>query len=456
MKYWKLLWNLYRMKQNIRKTSVQIQKEQEEKLHELLVFAWENSRYYHKTFAAAGITEETIRTAPLTAFPAITKAELLQNFDELITVSDVTQEELRRFDAEESVSRKPFKEKYHAVHSSGSTGKPGYFLYDEAAWNTMLLGIIRGALWNLSMPQIIKLLIRGPRIVYIAATDGRYGGAMAVGDGIDGVGAAQIYLDIKTPLAEWVRQVREFKPNIVIGYPSAIKILAELVECGKVDVNVSRVISCGEPLGNSLRHYLEEIFHTQIINIYGASESLALGVETEPQNGMVLFDDMNVVEMEDGNMYLTSLYNFAQPLIRYQLSDHLTLKKPDENSACPFTRAVGLLGRNEDLLWFEDAEGNREFLHPLAIEGFCLEGLTDYQIRQTARDSFEMLAETSSHASKSMIQKEMIHQMQSILSEKNLGYVKFSIRFVDEIRPDPQTGKKPLILHTNKKAGAAG
>lgn len=35
----------------------------------------------------------------------------------------------------------------------------------------MLLGIIRGALWDMSMPQILSLLARGPRIAYIAATD---------------------------------------------------------------------------------------------------------------------------------------------------------------------------------------------------------------------------------------------------------------------------------------------
>ena len=63
--------------------------------------------------------------------------------------------------------------------------KPGYFVYDEDAWNQMLLGIIRAALWDMSMPQILRLLIKRPRIVYIAATDGRYGGAMAVGDGIE-------------------------------------------------------------------------------------------------------------------------------------------------------------------------------------------------------------------------------------------------------------------------------
>ncbi len=419
------------------------------KLRKLLRFAWEHSSYYRAVFERAGITEEQLDTLPLSCFPTIDKQALLEHFDELVTVSDLKQENLREFDAREAADRKPYQGKYHVVHSSGSTGKPGYFVYDEDAWSQMLLGIIRAALWGMSMPQILGLLMKRPRIVYIAATDGRYGGAMAVGDGIDGVGAKQMYLDIKTPVAEWIRQIREFQPNIVIGYPSAIKILAQLMENGEVGLDAERVISCGEPLGTNLRTYLEKIFRTQVVNFYGSSESLALGVETNPKDGMLLFDDMNVIEVENGVMYLTCLYNYAQPLIRYRLSDRLTLKAP-EGGELPFTRAVGLLGRNEDVLWFEDGRGNREFLHPLAIEGFCIEGLKDYQFRQTTKDTFEMFAETEHGASKERIRQEMLQQMREILSEKKLDFVQFYVNFVNEILPDIRTGKKPLIFASNE------
>lgn len=456
MKYLQLLWNLFCMKRNSKKSALKIQKLQEERLRNLLRFAWKNSDYYRKAFENAGITEKNIWTTPLADFPSLNKTQLLENFDDLITVSDITQEEIRRFDAEEAMSREPLKGKYHVVHSSGSTGKPGYFLYDENAWNTMLLGIIRGALWDLSMLDILDLLSHGLRIVYIAATDGRYGGAMAVGDGIDGIGAQQMTLDIKTPLAQWISQIREFRPNIIIGYPSAIKILAELVERGDVKVNVYRVISCGEPLGKSLRSFLESVFRTSIINIYGASESLALGVETNAEDGMILFDDLNIIEVENEQMYLTSLYNYAQPLIRYQISDHLTLERAKPNSSCPFTRATGLLGRNEDLLWFTDDWGNREFLHPLAIEGFCIDGLLDFQFCQTGKDSFEMLAEISPFCSERRIREEMMQQMTIILLEKGLGYVSFSIRFVPEILPNPATGKKQLIISWDGEGENAG
>lgn len=445
MNYLKTLLELHGLRKNCRLTAEKLRALQEKKLRKLLHHAWEYSAYYRRSFKEAGISEEELDTLPLSCFPSIDKEILMTHFDELITISGVSQKELREFDEKTKADRRPYQGKYHIVHSSGSTGRPGYFLYDEVAWSSMLLGIIRGALWDMTMPQILKLLAGKPRIVYIAATDGRYGGAMAVGDGIDGVGAEQMYLDIKTPLEDWVKRLKRFQPNIIIGYPSAIKIMAELAEQGEVEVKIEKVISCGEPLGVGLRTYLEEIFGARVVNIYGASESLALGVEMDPAEGMLLFDDLNMIEIENGVMYLTCLYNFGQPLIRYRLSDRLTLKKAGTGDRYPFTRAVGLLGRNEDILWFEDGQGKREFLHPLAIEGFCIEGLKDYQFCQITKDSFEMYAEVSETASKEKIRAEMLTEMRKILAEKGLDFVQFYVNFTEQILPDPKTGKKQLI-----------
>ena len=44
----------------------------------------------------------------------------------------------------------------------------------------------------------------------------------------------------------------------------------------------------------------------------------------------------------------------------------------------------------------------------------------------------------------------MLRQMKAILKEKHLGYVQFYVRFVDAILPDPVTGKKPLIVPSEK------
>lgn len=447
MNYFKLLYSFFKLRGNTKKLRAELQLLQQQKLETLLHYAWDHSAWHRRRFENAGITREQLGALPLSALPTMDKGDLLGHFDEIVTADGLRQQELRRFDEEKSLSERDFMGKYHVVHSSGSTGNPGYFVYDTAAWGQMLLGIIRGALWDMSTAKILRLLARGPRILYIAAVGGRYGGAMAVGDGVEGLHAKQLHLDINRPLSEWIGSIREFKPNLIIGYPSAIKIFGELVEQGTIEANILRVISCGEPLGPSLRGYLTQTFNCDVVNFYGASESLALGVETGDSEGMALFDDMNIIEVENGVMYLTCLYNFVQPLIRYRLSDHLTLREPSPADRYPFTRADILLGREEDMLWFENEYGGREFLHPLAIEGFCIDGLRDFQFRQSSADSFEMLAEIATEEKREPVRGEMMRWMGRILQEKRLDYVRFSVRFVDSILPDPHTGKKKLIVY---------
>ena len=53
---------------------------------------------------------------------------------------------------------------------------------------------------------------------------------------------------------------------MVVGYPSAIKILGELEQKGSIHLQVQRIVSCGEPLGASLRQYLEQTFHAVVLN----------------------------------------------------------------------------------------------------------------------------------------------------------------------------------------------
>lgn len=450
MEYLKLLFELRQLKKNENKSREQLIKIQNKKLRKLLTFAYEHSAYYRNSFDRAGLNKQLIQTAPLSKFPVIDKKILMEHFDDIVTVGDVSQEALRRFDIE-NTDGGLFKNKYHVVHSSGSMEKPGYFVYDKQAWNSMLIGMVRGALWEKSMGGIIKYVLDKPRIVYIAATDGRYGGAMAVGAGIEGIGAKQLFLDIKTPLAEWIRQLNAFKPNTVIGYPSAIKILAELAENGEMQLNLKRIVSCGEPLRASLRETLNRLFHTDVINFYGASESIALGVEGTAAEGMYLFDDVNYIEVENGVMYLTNLYNYVQPLIRYKLSDKLTLIPYDKTDRYPFTKAQRIVGRNEDLMWFENNKGGKEFIHPLAIEGYCINGMRDYQFRQISIDAFEMLVELSDKSKRTNVQKEMMLRMEIILKEKNLENVQFYVSFTDNIMPDKKTGKKKLVVKDFKE-----
>lgn len=445
MRYASMIRGLFALRHAARLPREALDAMREERLRAVLSHAYARSPYYRRTFSEAGLGAGDIATAPLEAFPITDKAAIMEHFDEAVVAQGVTRDALIAFDEGERDASALFKGSYHVVHSSGSTGKPGYFLYDEAAWSRMLLGIVRGALWGMTNGELARLLVQRPRVLYVAATDGRYGGVMAVSGGVGHLRMEQLSLDVNTPLDRWAEAVRAFDPAVVIGYPSAVKLLAELVEDGALEADIRRVVSCGEPLGAGLRAFFERTFGAPVANFYGASESLALGVEVDPAEGMVLFDDLNWVETCQDGLYPTSLYNFAQPLVRYRLTDELVAKAPPAASRCAFSRVESVQGRSEDLLWFE-RDGAREFLHPLAVEGFNVEGLRDYQFRKVAADAFEMIADVPDVARRPAVRDELVRQMRPILEANGLGRIGFEVRFSDEIAPDPRTGKKRLIV----------
>ena len=441
MTFTNLVLKLSAAKLNTRLPRSVIQKMQQKRLREMLIFAYDHSPYYREAFKTAGINSRNISYAPIESFPTMDKQTLLNNFDRVVTVRNLTQEKLRNFDSSENADKKTLGGKYHLIHSSGSTGKPGYFLYDNNAWDAMLIGIIRAALWDLSMLEIFKLKLSKPKILYIAAADGRYAGAMAVGDGLDDLGFEKLVLDVQTPLDELQKQLREFKPDIIIGYPTAIKML---VRTANYKFNLKRVVTCGEPLSENLRKYFKKIFKCKVLNFYGASESIAIGVEDDSGAGMYLFDDMNYVEITEDGIYLTCLYNFAQPLIRYKISDK-SEKMPYDNKY-PFSKIKNILGRNEDIMWFKNAEGKDEFLHPLSVEGLCVNGLLDYQFVQKSDEYFEINTQLRKGADTAKIQKALETYMHKILELNGLSNIKFKINTVSEINADKQTGKKRLVV----------
>lgn len=91
-------------------------------------------------------------------------------------------------------------------------------------------------------------------------------------------------------------------------------------------------------------------------------------------------------------------------------------------------------------------DGTREFLHPLSIEGFCIEGLLDYQFVQTSIKTFEIRAEIAGNTKKEMIAKEIENLINPLLKEKRLEDIWYGIVFIDSILPEEKTGKKKLII----------
>src|SRR5207344_2710309 len=133
---------------------------------------------------------------------------------------------------------------------------------------------------------------------------------------------------------------------------------------------------------------------------YGMSEGLSTGF---CGHGSHLPDDMCLLELvgADGipveagetsaRVYVTNLYNTVVPLIRFEVTDEVTVV--DEPCPCgsAFRRIVDPLGRLDDTFIYPDGTA----IHPHVFRS-CLshQHLIEYQVRQTARGA-DIFAVTS-------------------------------------------------------------
>src|SRR6202142_3105449 len=107
---------------------------QAKSLASLRQFALDQSPFYREFHR--GMENE-----PLEALPILTKATLMQRFDEIVTDRSV-----RLADAEtflRSCDPGLYRGRYVGIATSGSTGLPGVFLFSDREWIRAIAGITR-------------------------------------------------------------------------------------------------------------------------------------------------------------------------------------------------------------------------------------------------------------------------------------------------------------------------
>ncbi|MCQ2792412.1 MAG: hypothetical protein MJ208_02690 [Bacilli bacterium] len=410
-------------------------KKRNKALHDIIKYAFENSKYYHDSFSKVGLTLENVDTFPLEKLPFTNKKLLLDNYDDFLTDKNLSFDKIVNHQDQ-------IDPKYHIVRSSGSSQKVGYFVYTDKAWNKLIVGTMREFIKSVGIFKAIKMAFKKTRILYVAITKGQHGGSLLFTSCTDQLNFEIKLLDVNSPFQELIDTVKEFKPVYLAGYPTAICLLTkEIIKDPNISMKIKGIISCGEALPKTKRDYLRSVYHCPILNLYDASESLLIGSETG--NSFYLFDDYNYVEVIDNQLYITNLYNYVQPLIRYKMSDYVKLIY---DKKAKYTKCQIGTGREEDILWFTNQDGTKEYLHPLMFEDFCHQGLLDYQLVQDKADHFTLKYVTSKSADQKSITAFLDKEVKAILDEHKLSFISFSTEHVNKILPDSRTGKKRLTV----------
>jgi phenylacetate-CoA ligase len=290
---------------------------------------------------------------PFSEVPVMTKADLMEHWDEIVTDPrlslDVVETHL-----ESLRSGAYLFERYHAVASGGSTGRRGVFVYDWDAWAIFHLAVTRQAFaGHLRHPPPEGLVIAG-----VAATHPSHM-SNAMGRTFAYPGIEVVQLPVTLPLEDIVAGLNRVQPHVLAGYPSALHGLAAAALAGDLRIRPRRVTSFAEPLLPEIRAAVEEAWACPVENFWGCSEG-AIATSCGEGEGLHLCDDLAVVEPVDewgrpvprgkrsARILVTNLYNSTLPLIRYEVTDEVTVL----DGPCPCGsahRRIGeVQGRSDD------------------------------------------------------------------------------------------------------------
>ena len=316
-------------------TLEQLRQQQLQQLQLLLRHALATVPYYRERWGADFDPALPLTFERFAALPLLTRRELQDGFGHL-----------------RSASVPPGHGGLRESQSSGSTGTPVRILTTQLSglfWNAFTL---RDHAWHRrDLGGKLATIRHG-----IPAGEFEHWGQATQGLVADG---PSVVLGVRDSVQAQLRWLERQQPDYLMTYPSIAAELAKLVIAGGNRLpRLREVRTLGELLTAEARALCREAFAVPVTDVYSAEEAGYIALQCPEYEHYHTQEEGVLVEILDpqgrpcapgqlGRVVVTSLHNFAMPLIRYELGDYA---EPGEPCACgrglPVLRRVAGRVRN--------------------------------------------------------------------------------------------------------------
>lgn len=311
----------------------QIQSYQWQQLHSLLQHAYLHVPYYTALFDAAGIKPQDIQSIQeFQKIPLLTRELVQQHVQEL-----------------KATTYRPSQFEY--TLTGGSSGFPLHFFVEKGVWYARHLAYIRTLLERADCyPFDSSVLITGS----IKPMEYRPFSKTLV---------LSSFSLTQESLSRYLKKMKQIHPRYLMGYPSALTILASYMKKYTCFLEEVKAVFCyGETLYEWQREFLEDAFHSRVHSQYGQREQCVLAGTCEKNNSYHVFPEYGFVELIDeqgkpvveegarGEIVATGFHTGIFPFIRYRTGDIAVYTA----QSCPCGRHSPLLrsieGRVQDFV----------------------------------------------------------------------------------------------------------
>ncbi len=209
-----LLHTLERLRKHDQWTRPQLEAYQAESLRRLREHTYAYSPFYQKF-------HKGLSNRPLHELPVLTKAMLMEHFDELVTDRSIRLEAVREF-AAARVEGRLFRDRYWVTATSGSSGQPGFFLFNEPEWLTIVASFARGQEWSGARVSLLRR-----RKMATVASISPWHMSSQVAATAKTWWTPSIRLPASDSLESIAQRLNEWQPDVLIAYASMARILAD-------------------------------------------------------------------------------------------------------------------------------------------------------------------------------------------------------------------------------------
>ncbi|PKP18607.1 MAG: hypothetical protein CVU07_01625 [Bacteroidetes bacterium HGW-Bacteroidetes-23] len=413
-------WNKYD-----RLSESQLEKIQEENLKKILPHACSTVPYYQKYFLNKDLSK-----LRLTDFPQLTK-------------------ELLREQKENLISTKYNVSDLQKNYSSGSSGVQS-FSYNEKKSRFFLQGIqSHWYLWSgYRIGDATMQFGMSPKRVF----------PKNLKDLFYNIHYVNSFSLSKTDHLHLIKLLKKKKIDYLIGYPSAINQLAQTLIDTKNSHPIKGIVSLGDKLfPHFITNFKKAFDSPKIIDTYGCAEGLLMACTNDldyyyimsPHVCIEIVDDQgnNVKDGEMGHVLVTSLTNFAMPMIRYKLGD-LAIKLPKEkypiNRKYNYPLLEKIVGRETDIV--KTSNGKTLIVHSFTGIVEYFPEIKQFKITQNSLEKikFEYITDSNFNFSDEILKK--IETKINLLTENSLDIEFKKVAF---IKASPSG--KPQIIESNLK-----
>ncbi len=426
-----------------------------QRFKDIVEYARENSPYYKELYKVlpADFT--------LSDLPAVNKADLMENWDSWVCDRSLKLADVNEFMKDKNNIGAKFKNEYMVFTTSGSTGNPLVAVVDKTA-NNIMGGI--SAVRAYARKEDLKAFMKaGGKSIGVFADGGFYLANSSIRSRLKSMPWKKKQMAVSSalyPLKQIVDQLNKFQPAMVGGYPSNLELLIEEAQAGRLNIKPVIIMTGGEYLTDDLRKRLAETFDCYVQTSYSCTEGGTVACECVNQH-FHINDDWLIVEAvdKDGNpvpdgvlsdkIYLTNLYNYTQPFIRYEVKDRVVMHK----EPCPCGNPspwLELEGRTDDVTSFIQ-DGKVIRIAPLAIYA-VLKEVTDirrFQVLVYDGNNVQLRIEEKTGADKLAVFENAEKALKEYLKVQGVSNV--NITLAQEMpQQHPDSGKFKHVVNMQK------